>query len=259
MIDCITRRDICKELGINDYVLREYESFLELPDPEGDSYDLNTAKLIVKLHELVQSGYNYADIKYLSLCAERFSDLVPALNNFKELSPQHHLKQLVNYYNGLIGELAEREVHYQEKIRELEEFAGGAQSELERTALMQEHIVMLQGEKEVLINEIELRDKEIESLQIRIHEQDVALQEAEFSLNQFKDEIEKLRAELDYYSNQNQDSGLPKRSAVDIQALLKKKEKEVSLKYQREIFDLKKQVDMMVEQKEEEWLRNRIG
>lgn len=257
MIDYITRRDICKQLGINDYVLREYENFLELPEPDGDAYDLNIAKLLVKLHELVQSGYNYADIKYLSLCAERFSDLIPALNNFKELSPQHHLKQLVNYYNGLIGELAERETHYQERIRELEEFANGAQSELERTALMQEHIGMLQAEKESLINEIELRDKEIESSHMKIHEQDVSLQEAEFSMNQFKDEIEKLRAELDYYANQ--DSSMPKRSAVDIQALLKKKEKEVSLKYQREIFDLKKQVDMMVEQKEEEWMRNRIG
>lgn len=42
---------------------------------------------------------------------------------------------------------------------------------------------------------------------------------------------------------------MQKKSAIDIQALMKKKEKEIALKYQREIFDLKKQVDMLVEKK----------
>ncbi len=258
MIECVTRREICKELEINDYVLREYEGFLELPMPDGDSYDINTAKLIVKMHELIQAGYNYADIKYLSLCAERFSDLVPALNSFKELSPQHHLKELVNYYNGLIGELGEREVHYQGRIQELETFISEVQVELEKNAYSQEHVALLQTEKEALLNEIEFRDQELNQLKLKTHELDIGLQEADFTLTQYKDEIEKLRAELDYYSSQ--DADLPKRSAIDIPALLKKKEKEIALKYQREIFDLKKQVDTMVEQKEEEWsYRNRVS
>lgn len=254
MIEYISRRDICKKLEINDYVLREYENFLELPEPpDGDAYDVSIAKLIGKLHELVQSGYNYSDIKYLSLCAERFADVVPALNSFKDLSPQYHLRELVKYYNGLIGELAEREVHYQERIRELESYCEEVQVELEKGAIAREHLNLSNTERESLLQELEAKNLDYSNLQMKSHELEVGLQQAEFTITEYKDEIEKLRVELDYYTNANQDVNLPKRSAVDIQALLKKKEKEVSLKYQREIFDLKKQVDMMVEQKEEQW------
>jgi SMC interacting uncharacterized protein involved in chromosome segregation len=254
----VTREDICQELKIDNFVLGQYEEFLELPDPINGSYDLNIAKLIARLDELLKSGLTFNDVRQLSVCAEQYSDMIPGLRSFRDFSPQHHLKELVNYYNQLIEELAFREEQYQAKIQDLERMIETMQIELEKNGIALDQIESYQSEKESFREALEEREAYIEEVLIRVNQQEVRIHELEHECTHKADEIEKLKVELEFYMTQGMGSN--KRTAVDIQALLKKKEKEVSLKFQREIFDLKKQVDLMMEQKEEEWLlRNKTN
>ncbi len=257
MISFIAREDICSELGIDDYTLCHYEQFLELPEPQNGAYDVNIAKLIARLHELVAGGLALSDIRQLSFCADQFSDLVPGLKTFRDFSPQHHLKELVSYYNEMIAELSSRESHYQDRIHELETVLQTMQIELEKNGIALDQIENYQLEKERYVNEIDNRDREIEELRIKNNQNEVELHELKYQSEKKDDELEKVKAELEFYLSQ--DPATSKRSAVDIKALLKKKEKEIALKYQREIFDLKKQVDLMMERKEEEWFNKRTN
>lgn len=252
MINLISRKDICKELDIDDYVLGQYEAFLELPRPSEDAYDVNIAKLIARLHEFVCSGLTLNDVRHLSLCADQYSHLIPSLRTFKDFSPHHHLKELVLYYNEMIQEMSAREHHYQSRIQELESIVEAMQVELEKNGIAIDQVETYQVEKERYKLELEERVKQLEKMQIQFNQQEVELHELRYQNDKKDYELEKLRAELDFYSNQDA-AMMQKRSAVDIQALMKKKEKEIALKYQREIFDLKKQVDMLVEKKEQEW------
>ncbi len=90
---------------------------------------------------------------------------------------------------------------------------------------------------------------------LKLNELNVRVHELEYDNAQKKDELDKAKLELEYYANG--DPIMKKRSAIDIEALLRKKEREIELKHQRQIFDLKKQVDLLLEQREQEWLRNR--
>lgn len=248
----VSREEICQELGVDNYVLGQYESFLELPEPSNGSYDINIAKLIARLHDMVKNGLTLNDIRQLSMCAEQYSDFIPALKSFKDFSPQHHLKELVNYYNQLLEELAYREEQYQAKIQDLESIVETMQIELEKNGIAMDQLDNYQQEKEKFREALEDREGFIEDMQMRVSHQEVKIHELEHANIEKADEIEKLKAELEFYMTQGMGSN--KRTAVDIQAILKKKEKEVALKFQREIFDLKKQVDLMMEQKEEEWI-----
>jgi chromosome segregation ATPase len=254
----VSREDICQELRIDNYVLSQYEEFLELPEPINGSYDINIAKLVARLDELLKNGLSFNDVRQLSVCAEQYSEMIPALKSFRDFSPQHHLKELVNYYNQLVEELAFREEQYQTKIQDLETIIETMQIELEKNGIALDQIESYQREKESFREALEDREAFIEEVQMRVSQQEVRIHELEHENTQKADEIEKLKVELEFYMTQGMGSN--KRTAVDIQALLKKKEKEVSLKFQREIFDLKKQVDLMMEQKEEEWLlRNKTN
>ena len=248
----VSREEICQELGIDNYVLGQYESFLELPESSNGAYDINIAKLVARIHELVKNGLTLNDVRQLSMCAEQYSDFIPALKSFRDFSPQHHLKELISYYNQLLQELAYREEQYQGKIQDLESIVETMQVELEKNGIAVDQIENYQREKESFREALEDREGFIEDIQMRVNHQEVKIHELEHENIQKEDEIEKLKAELEFYMNQGMGSN--KRTAVDIQALLKKKEKEVALKFQREIFDLKKQVDLMMEQKEEEWI-----
>lgn len=251
----VSRVEICHELGADDFVLTEYEKFLELPEINNSVFDVNIAKLIARLHGLVKSGLSLNDIKQLSLAAEQFSDYVPGLKSFRDFSPQHHLKELISYYNQMLQELSYREEQYQAKISELENILQSMQNELEKNGIALDQVEVYQAEKEHFKLVLEDKEKVLEDMQVKISELEVTMHQLKHENDLKNDELEKLSAELDFYMSQ--DPTQTKKSAIDIQALLKKKEKEVSLKFQREIFDLKKQVDLMMEQKEEEWFQKR--
>lgn len=259
MISYVSRRDVISELGIDDYILAQYESFLELPEQGEEGYDINVAKLIARLHEMVKAGLSLQDIRQLSFCAEQYHAVIPQLKNFRDFSPHHHLKELVKYYNDMIIELGQREVFYQEKITNLESVIQKMHSELEKNGIALDQIENFQYESERYKLEIQERDGIMHEMHQRLTEMQVQVDELNYNNAQKSDELEKLRVELDYYTSE--DPVMKKRSAVDIQALLKKKEKEIELKHQREIFDLKKQVDILLEQKEREWFssRNMVG
>jgi len=257
MINLISRKDICKELDIDDYVLSQYEAFLELPKPKDDSYDVNIAKLIARLHEFICSGLTLNDIRHLSLCADQYSHLIPSLRTFRDFSPQHHLKELVIYYNEMMQDMSGREHHYHSRIQELESILEAMQVELEKNGIAVDQVQTYQMEKERYRLELEDRIKQLEKMQLQFNQQEVELHELRYQNDKKDYELEKLRAEIEFYASQDS-AMLQKKSAIDIQALMKKKEKEIALKYQREIFDLKKQVDMLVEKKEQEWSSRNI-
>ncbi len=258
MINYVSRDEVIQELDIDDYILAQYEKFLELPDASEEGFDINVAKLVARLHEMIKAGLSLNDIKQLSFVAEQYHNVIPQLKNFRDFSPHHHLKELVKYYNEMINELGHREEHYQAKIANMENVIQKMQLELEKNGIAHDQIESFQYETQRYKSEIVEREEVLTAMQQRLTELDVQLQELHYLNNEKNDEIDKLKAELEYYTSS--DPVLKKRSAVDIQALLKKKEKEIELKHQREIFDLKKQVDLMLEQKEKEWFtgsRNR--
>lgn len=251
MINYVSRTDVIQELDIDDYILSQYEKFLELPEPSDEGFDINVAKLVARLHEMIKAGLSLHDIRQLSFVAEQYHGVIPQLKNFRDFSPHHHLKELVKYYNEMINELGHREQHYQVKITNLENVIQKMQIELEKNGIAHDQLETVHYEAERYKSAVEERNEILEAMQKRITELDVELQELHYMNNEKNDELSKLRVELDYYTSN--DPVMKKRSAVDIQALLKKKEKEIELKHQREIFDLKKQVDIMLEQKEQEW------
>ncbi len=251
MINYVSRADVIKELDIDDYILSQYEKFLELPEPSDEGFDINVAKLVARLHEMIKAGLSLNDIRQLSFVAEQYHNVIPQLKNFRDFSPHHHLKELVKYYNEMIDELGHREQHYQAKIANMENVIQKMQVELEKNGIAHDQLENIHYEAERYKSEVEERNEILEAMQKRISELGVELEELHYMNNEKNDELDKVKAELEYYTSA--DPVMKKRSAVDIQALLKKKEKEIELKHQREIFDLKKQVDIMLEQKEQEW------
>lgn len=258
MMNSVSRKEVINELGIDDYILAQYESFLELPDLGDQGYDIQVAKLIARLHEMVKAGLSLNDIRQLSFCAEQYHAVIPQLKNFRDFSPHHHLKELVKYYNDMIVELGQREAFYQEKIAAMEDVIQRMQIELEKNGIALDQIENFQYESERYKLEINERDEIMQDMHRSLTEMQVQIDELTYNNAQKSDELEKLKVELEYYTSE--DPVMKKRSAVDIHALLKKKEKEIDLKHQREIFDLKKQVDILLEQKEREWFNtNTVG
>ncbi|MCE2928963.1 MAG: hypothetical protein LW817_04960 [Candidatus Caenarcaniphilales bacterium] len=250
----VSRKEVCQELKIDDYQLSKYEQFLQLAETEASSFDYETAKIIARIHELNQKGLGLNDIRQLSYFAEQYSDIIPSLKEFEEFSPQYHLRDLINYCNEMISEMSAREEQYQAKILELEQELNQLQIEGEQKNFLIQEADSLKSEyqdlSEVFVNyESELKDA-------KIYTNDLEIRNEQLKFENLKkdDEIQKLRIELDLQSG----SDNAKRSAIDIQALLRKKEKEVALKFQREILDLKKQVETMMERRELEWQSRKL-
>ena len=247
----ITREEICAELNIELVQLRQYEQYLEIPEPEDNTYHISVARTISRLHELISNGMTFNDVRYLSFCAEHFKDIAPSLRSFEEFSPKNNLKELSEHYQKMLREFSLREDQYKNRIHDLEESLEKMHSELEDNDLYRKHL-----EQQTLENErlkLELQDKESQMMKAKL-----VVEELEYQLNELayqnakkENSIAKLESKLDTFVSAN--PGQVPKTAINIDSLLKKKEKEIEIKHQRRIFDLKKQVESLVEQKEKEW------
>lgn len=75
-----------------------------------------------------------------------------------------------------------------------------------------------------------------------------------YRIQELESQIRNMQAGFDELNFQTRPS-LKAHPAIDIDALLKKKERETSIKYQKEILELKKQVEYMLENQEQKWLK----
>ena len=125
-------------------------------------------------------------------------------------------------------------------------------SRTDKAGLLEDQVSSLQGKFSNMRSQVNQKDLYISNLEMKISELEMENSELQYRLNDHLDELENLKSTIN--SKQNL-----KKSAIDIEALLKKKEKEVSLKYQREILDLKKQVEFMLENQEQKWLRRNLS
>lgn len=248
----ISRQKICKELDIDSNTLEQYLSFMAYPEPRDNNFERNVAHAAYKLHELICEGFTLQDVKDLIHCSEKFCHVVPALKEYLQLSESINLRETINSYNEVFQEFSSREDQYQERIQDLESDLRSIKSQLDRAGLLEEKMSSFQNEYSHIQNLANEKDLYISNLKMRVSELEMQNSDLRYELNNQKDEMENIR---DLMSNKTVKS----KSAIDVSAILRKKEKEVSLRYQREILDLKKQVEFMMENQEQKWLKRNIS
>lgn len=248
----ISRKNICSKLKIDSNILEEYLNFIAYPEPRANDFEFNVAQAIYKLHELLSQGFSLGEVRDLIHCSEKFCDVVPSLKEFLQLSESINLRETISSYHEIFEEFSSREDQYQERIQELESDLMVLKSHNDKAGLLEDQVSSLQGKFSNMRSQVNQKDLYISNLEMKISELEMENSELQYRLNDHLDELENLKTTLN--SKQNL-----KKSAIDIEALLKKKEKEVSLKYQREILDLKKQVEFMLENQEQKWLRRNLS
>lgn len=248
----IKRRDICKELNIDEKTLEQYLSFIAFPNLAQNEFEPELVQAIMKLDDLVEQGYSYDEIRNLIHCSEKFSASVPGLESFLGLSESTNLKTTIQNYHQTFNEFAQREEQYQERIQELEADLMTLKRELEKTEILEEQIMTFQQEFNKVQSQILEKDRHIAVLEDKLKELEI---KNSSMCNKLDDHVEELNSIKNHIDDPQE---IMIKSAIDIDALIKKKEKELSLKYQKEVLDLKKQVDMIIEDQEEKWLKRNL-
>jgi hypothetical protein len=253
MIKYFTREELCTELQIDLETLKQYESYLQLPESKDGTYHVSLAKTLSRLHELVLSGLSLNDIRHLSFCAEAFQEQIPALRTFAEFAPGQQLQDLLNNYAQILDEFSVRETQYQKQIINLESMVSHLQSDLQDSQSLNRHVERLQVDNER--NRLALQEsaENTEQLKIIIQELEVAVKDLQYENTRKDHYIERLKSEISYTNSKNLEFN--PQNAIDIESLLKKKEREITIKHQKQIFDLKKQVESMVEK--QEWFKSK--
>ena len=105
-------------------------------------------------------------------------------------------------------------------------------------------------------------EKQIEKYETQLQEKNSVIDQAyvEFeALQKTIEELEYKNAEQENYASElklqleNQAVENIANAPVDIDFLLKKQERDITMRYQKQIYDLKKQVEQLVEDKEKKW------
>jgi len=174
--------------------------------------------------------------------------------------PEHYLHEIIDCYEQKIEDYKFREKQYQNYLTDLKKENEALKAENEKYLFVIEQVEKRNIDSERYKTVLDEAEDILQDMQSRVRDLELSAKKLEFENEKKNDEVTKLKSELTTYKTQEQLVNQP-RSAVDIQALLRKKEKEVRLKFQREIVDLKRQVDTMLEAKafraELDWLSNR--
>ncbi len=250
MNNFISRKEICEELDIDSETLRHYEAFIELPFPEDGEYSIAIAKTISKIHDLKSQGFDFSDIRNLGNIAEQFKDQIPSLRSYEDLSPKKNIKEALAYYQELLQTFSERESKLKERIIELEEQLGNYNSMNEETGYLKTKIERYEAQTEEFKRVYSEYTDYLAELESKIAQHEIQSNDLYYQLVSKENTITKLQNQLEGKEPQQP------MSAIDIDTLLKKKEREFEIKHQRKIFDLKKQVENIVAQKEEEWKKS---
>ncbi len=141
----ISRREIREQLNITESTLVAYEDQLGIAEPQ-ESYYYTLARALAKIHDLVLKGMSLHDIRYLSLCAEQYSEILPSLTQFAELSPLRYLQDAVRQYQLIIEECRAREAQYNLTIDQLEHSIASLRLQIEDSYILNRKLEQLERE-----------------------------------------------------------------------------------------------------------------
>ena len=238
----ISRKDICSKLRINSKTLEQYLAFMAYPQPSAESFESNLAQAGYKLHDLIEQGFSFNEITDLIHCAEKYCDLIPDLKEYLQLSESINLRETIESYHEVFEEFSSRENQYQDRIQDLEADLLILKSKLDKTGLLEDRVSNYQDELSQVKKHNNHQKLYISNMEIRISELENENSDLQHQLHECIEELNEFKGDLGT-------RGIKSRSAIDFSALLKRKEKEISLKYQKEISDLKKQVEFILENK----------
>lgn len=245
----ISRREICDELGISKETLQTYEAYLEIPESVDEAYPLSIAKIIGRIHDLSEKGMTMADIRNLSFFSEQFKGLIPALRAYEDLSPKYNLEASVYHFRDMVNNLSERDVKLREKVVELQDTVDRMSFVDEENTLIKNQIDKMELDFERVKLELSHKEQQFEEAELKVKQLEIQCDELYYQVVTKDNEIAKLQGMV----GDDKEVAAAKTSAIDIDSLLKKKEREIKIKHQREIFNLKKQFENVVAQKTQEW------
>ncbi len=160
----LSRKEIREELNINETTLRNYEDQLGIAEPQ-ESYYYTLARAIAKIHDLVLKGMTLHDIRYLSLCAEQYSEIIPSLSQFAELSPLRYLREAVNQYQSIIEEFQARESKSRLLIDQLEHNVASLNLQISDAYIMSRKLEQLERDNAKYKAKLEAQEIHIQELQ----------------------------------------------------------------------------------------------
>ncbi len=141
----ISRKEIREQLNITESILVTYENQLGIAEAQ-PSYYYTLARAIAKIHDLVLKGMSLHDIRYLSLCAEQYSEIIPSLSQFAELSPMRYLSEAVKQYQMIIEEFQAREAQQRLVIDQLEHSVASLNLQVEDNYILNRKLEQLERE-----------------------------------------------------------------------------------------------------------------
>ncbi len=159
----ISRKEIRDQLNITESVLVNYENQLGIAEPQ-QSYYYTLARAIAKIHDLVLKGMSLHDIRYLSLCAEQYSEILPALSQFAELSPLRYLGEAVRQYQMIIEEFQARESQQRLSIDQLEHNIASLNLQVEDNYIFSRKLEQLERDNAKYKAQAEAKQLEIDDL-----------------------------------------------------------------------------------------------
>ena len=121
-------------------------------------------------------------------------------------------------------------------------------SESSSIALLHERIKTL--EKQIEKSETQLQEKNsvIDQAYVEFEALQKTIEELEYKNAEQENYVAELKLQLENQAVEN-----IAQAPVDIDFLLKKQERDITMRYQKQIYDLKKQVEQLVDDKEQKW------
>jgi predicted RNase H-like nuclease (RuvC/YqgF family) len=171
----ISRKEVREQLNITESVLVSYEEQLGIAEAQ-QSYYYTLARAIAKIHDLVLKGMSLHDIRYLSLCAEQYSEIIPSLSQFAELSPLRYLREAVRQYQMIIEEFHAREAQQRLSVDQLEHSVASLNLQVEDNYILNRKLEHSERETAKFKAQTETKQLEIEELKNIINRMEARIQ-----------------------------------------------------------------------------------
>lgn len=256
----ITREEVLKKLSLNEDTLSLYERELEIDQNPHlsnlENFTEEDFESIEMFHKLRESGLTYNEIKLLSSFTEILKNInfegQEKIKGILSLSPVYRLKQSLN--------LARQELEsIKIKASELEETL---KREIEsRTLPPSETITALHAELDAKQKTINNLDRKLSELTLskngqpqvkgkKAKELYQVIVQKDFELDEIKKKNEVLNTEL----NQSKEKALELSERIGLmEDEITEMELEVEEKYHEQISNLREQIEVLIEKKQNEW------
>lgn len=270
----LTREEVLKELDIQEDILALYEHELEInaePDsPTLKSFTSEDLQSIKIFHRLRESGLTYNEIKLLSSFSEILKNVdfegKNEVRNLLKLSPVYRLKQSLNLsrqeLNLVKSRLLELEDSLKKEIDNRASMEKGGSPELKSELDIKQKTINSLDRKlsEILQQKVQLeselatyKDGKTGKVQIKGKKAKELYNELtvkEEELSKLKIKSEELLTEL----NQHKEESIELKDRIELmEDGITEMEHEIEERYQEQIDSLKKQVESLIDKKQQEW------